>query len=195
MLLPMTARSATRGIPSINRPRYPGRQGGEVMAAAQEDVEARTVYHANPYAEQSALLFGIFFLLVLLLVPLVGVFVEYRKSGDISPTWVGVLVVLGVLIAAAVLRSSRRPPPRSLAVSPRGLEYQGRSRFITASWDDVLRLDSGDDPALVVRPSPSLADGTPRRKHATERISLVPFDFHPDSPLAQQLRRYAPHLF
>lgn len=162
------------------------------MAAAPEINDGRKVYRADPSLEQSALTFAIFLLLVLLLVPFIGVFVEYRRTGDINNTWIGVMIVLGLLIAAAVARSLRRPPDRYLVLSPDGLQYQGRSRFITASWDAVLELHGGEDPALIVRAD---APDAPKRKNATERISLVPFDFDTNSELAHDLRTYAPHLF
>lgn len=162
-----------------------------LMPPVPEMVGGRKVYRPNAGSEHSSLMFGIGFLVMLLLVPFIGVFAEYRKTGDMSGPWVGIMIFLGVLIAAAVVRSVRPSQTPLLAVGDDGLEYQRGSHVLAARWDDVVKLRYDDEPVLIVR-----AGTTPNRNALqTERISLLPFGYSDDSELARDLRTHAPHLF
>lgn len=164
------------------------------MGGTPEVVDERKVYRPVPTGETSALVFAILFLFMLLLVPFIGVFAEYRKTGDISGFWIGMLLLLGVLIVAAVVRSRRRRPVLFLALSPSGLDYQVGDRTISVAWADVVGARLDDDPFLVVRVSSS-DPAMPRPRAPTQRISLLPFDTRPDGELVHDLRRWAAHLF
>lgn len=62
---------------------------GFTMSAISESVDGRKRYRPSANGDASSLVFAIFFLIMLLLVPFIGVFAEYRRTGQIGDGWIG----------------------------------------------------------------------------------------------------------
>lgn len=167
------------------------------MAVVAEVVDGRKIYRPNPSLESGSLLFGTFVLLVMLSIPSVGVLAEYRKTGNISTTWIVIFVALGLLLILALLRSGRRLSHTFIALSSEGIEYSAPNLALKMTWDNIEELRLDDEPVLILRHPVVVHQrhASPRDEVTERQISLAAFDLNPESELAQDLRAYAPHLF
>ena len=122
----------------------------------------------------------------------------YKRTGTITLGNLIVPVILVGLGSIALWRARRTPDTIFLKISPSGIEYHSAQLVIQTTWDNVE--------SLIVDPlAPAIGLARPAATHMSpllgrplssgRRIPLSAFAFSAHSALAQDLRRYAPHLY
>jgi hypothetical protein len=123
---------------------------------------------------------------------------NYRRTGSITLGDAFFPIVLVGLGSIALWRAKRTPDTIFLKVSPSGIEYHSAQLVIQTTWENVESLIADPlAPAIgLSRPAATHMSRLLGRDLSTgRRIPLSAFAYSPHSALAQDLRRYAPHLY
>lgn len=107
------------------------------------------------------------------------------------------LIVFAVVVFITVKRIGQIMQTTYLLLTDEGIEYQSGGKTVIASWKEVVEL--------IDRPSPTLVVSANGRSYVTYLMTKNPkddpyiplylFQYSPNSELAKDLRKYAPHLF
>lgn len=149
----------------------------------------------------SAALRSVALVVMLVLGALAIAFAYFSTRSLLSTAFCALPIALFFLLAISYVSYLARRT--SLVLAPDGLEYHTPNLTLRTAWDNVERLvDEPLAPRLVLR-RPVLPDLHTRtaRARVAERpaagrvVPLRLFGYARGSQLAQDLRRYAPHLF
>jgi len=160
--------------------------------------ETATIYRPLAIWHAGANAVMLVLLMIMIVVVAIMILSNYKRTGAMTPGDLILPTVLLGLGGIALLRVRRTPDTIFLKVSARGIEYHSAQLVIQTNWENVESLIA--DPI-----SPALGLSRPAATHMSlllgrdlstgRRIPLSAFDYSPHSALAQDLRRYAPHLY
>ncbi len=122
-------------------------------------------------------------------------FVSFIADGQLfTPVAFAIELALAVMLLFVFGVAVRWQRQTWLRLTPEGIEYHSLGLAFSTPWGNVVGLNEHNELATL------LLDEHPvysvRRRKVSRHISLAIFTrWSPESPLYQEIRRYAPHLF
>jgi hypothetical protein len=161
--------------------------------------ETSKIYRSNRAMSMGAVAVFAPVILIMALIASAIILGEARETGHIDPG--SCLIPPGIVAVGACILwySNHAGGTTCLILHAKRLRYESPSLTIETTWDNVEAIVGGPvAPQLRLRRkattsmSPLLATRFPSPEYL---IPLYPFDYSPHCELAQDLRRFAPHLF
>lgn len=107
------------------------------------------------------------------------------------------LLIFTVVVILSTRRISQISQTTYLLLSEGGIEYRSGDRVVLCPWNEVVKLIERPSPTLIVSVGGRSYMRYMITKNANDdpHIPLYLFYYSPNSELAKDLRKYAPHLF
>ncbi|HEU4324867.1 MAG TPA: hypothetical protein VFS21_17105 [Roseiflexaceae bacterium] len=122
-------------------------------------------------------------------------FVSFITGGQLfTPVAFAIEIALAIMLLFAFGVAVRWQRETWLRLTPDGIEYHSLGLAFTTPWSNVAGLNEHNELAtLLLSEHPTYSV---RNRKVSRHISLAIFTrWSPESPLYQEIRRYAPHLF